>query len=109
MAQFASVDVFLSALPAMAAEHADKLQGHQGCIALAVTGGNTVAYSLQPDGSVARVNPAVVKPDCTIRAAENDLLALVNGTLSPVKALLTGRVKAEGDVSLLKKLMKLFA
>ena len=109
MAQFASVDAFLSALPAMAAEHQDKLLGQRGCIALAVTGGDTVAYSLLPDGSIARVNPAVVKPDCTIRAAENDLLALVNGTLSPVKALLTGRVKAEGDVSLLKKLMKLFA
>ena len=109
MAQFVSLDAFLNALPAMAAEQAERLRGQLGCVALAVQGREPVAFSLQPDGSVSRADPAAVRPDCTVRAKEEDLLAVVNGALKPAKAFMTGRISVDGNISLLMKIMKLLA
>ena len=109
MANFVSLDAFLEELPALAAQHAEQLAGQQCCVALDAKDHGLIAFSIQPDGSIARVDPAQVKPDCTIHASENDLLAVLNGSLKPMIAFLTGRVTVDGNAGVLMNFMKLLA
>lgn len=106
MVQFTSLDAFLSALPAIAAEHADKLQGQQGCIALFVPGRSPVAFRLDENGKITQVDPAAVCPDCSVHAKEADLLLILSGELHPLKALMTGRVTVRGSTAKLMNIIR---
>ena len=48
-------------------------------------------------------------PDVTIAMKESDYLAMVNGKLSGSWALMTGKVKIDGDMALVLKLQSLFS
>jgi len=47
-------------------------------------------------------------PDITIAMKESDYLALINGQLSGPWALMTGKLKIDGDIMLALKLQNLF-
>ncbi len=46
-------------------------------------------------------------PNCTITISDNDLVNLVQGTLNPQMAFMTGRLKVKGDLGLALKLGKI--
>lgn len=101
-----SLDAFVQALPAMAAEEQAKLRGHDGLLRLDTRQGRTFFVRLD-DGVLTLPETAEDTPDCTVTADENDLLQVINGTLSPVKALLFGKIKITGDTGKLMDLIKL--
>ncbi len=45
---------------------------------------------------------------CTIKSTDNHFLNLVNGKLGPERALLTGKIKIQGDIGLAMQLGNLF-
>lgn len=65
-------------------------------------GGSWFVDLVKPGGQVA----AGTSPDakCTIAMKDQDLLAMVNGKLSPQMAFMTGKIKIQGDYGLAMKL-----
>ncbi|MEZ5043219.1 MAG: acyl-CoA dehydrogenase family protein [Saprospiraceae bacterium] len=47
--------------------------------------------------------------DCTVKISKEDFLALVGGHLNPMSAVMSGKIKIEGDMSVAMKLQSLFA
>lgn len=56
------------------------------------------------DGTVTNDN---VDADCTIAATEDNFTAILNGDLNPMMAVMTGKVKISGDMSVAMKLTNL--
>lgn len=103
---YTSIDQFLQHFPLLAQQAQSKLEGQNGHFCLCVTGKPALYLSLA-DG-VAGLSQTPISPcDCTITADEQILLALLNGQLNPVKALLLRKVKVEGDWNKLLTLAKL--
>jgi putative sterol carrier protein len=67
-------------------------------------GGSWFVDLAKPGGVVA----AGTSPDakCTIAMKDTDLLAMVNGKLSPQMAFMTGKIKIQGDYGLAMKLQQ---
>lgn len=56
------------------------------------------------DGTVTNEN---VDADCTIASTEENFTALLKGELNPMMAVMTGKVKISGDMSVAMKLQNL--
>ncbi len=105
--RYESVDAFLQELPGLAAGSREKLRGQNGLFALESKQGRQFWVRLD-DGVVTLPETAPEeKPDCTVIADESDVLALINREISPVVALLFGKVQVKGDKSILLKLAAL--
>lgn len=105
MKKYASLEAFLADLPQLALEVKDKLQGHSGLYAFRLP--DRQYFIRLEDGAVTVTLDAQQAPDCTITAAGDQLLALINGEANPMKALLLGKVRAQGDVKALLRLIAL--
>jgi putative sterol carrier protein len=65
-------------------------------------GGNWYVDLVEPGGKVATgTSPGA---QCTVSMKDADLLAMVNGKLSPQMAFMTGKIKIQGDYGLAMKL-----
>lgn len=60
------------------------------------------------DGQDKLVPGGVETPDITITVSDQDWLSIVEGTLDPTNALMTGKVKISGDMMLAVRLQQLF-
>ena len=96
MKQYASAEEFARDLPGIAEGMRDQLKGHDGTLCLKLKDGLASVSETE--------NPAA---ECTVTADEKALMDMINGKLSPVKALLFGKVGVKGDVMKLKNLMSL--
>lgn len=101
-----SLDAFLADLPAQAAPVRDKLRGHDALFLVETRQGRQLYLQLR-DGEVLLSTSSDVKPDCTVKADEAALLDLVNGRLSPMKALLLRKVVLTGSPAPLMSLISL--
>ena len=106
MKQYVSVDEFARDLPGIAAQMQDKLQGNDGSFCLKLKDGRNYSVELK-DGLATVSKTENAAAECTVTADDKALLDMINGKLSPVKALLFGKVSVKGDVMKLKKLMSL--
>lgn len=104
--QFASLDAFIASLPELSGEIAGRLKGQNGLFSLRTKQGREMLIALE-DGQITLPEHADRSPDCTVEADEHDLVALLNGELSPAKALLFGKVRVRGNKTLLLKLTAL--
>ena len=105
MEAYESLDAFLRELPALAAPHRDKLRGRDHLFRL--EWGGRAAYIRLADGVVTVLADCAEQPACTLRADEQVALALIGGRLNPMRALLTGKVRVQGDAKPLMQLCKL--
>ena len=46
--------------------------------------------------------------DCTVSVSEEDLLGIMNGSLNPMMAFMSGKIKVHGDMSVAMKMQSLF-
>ncbi|MCW5907774.1 MAG: SCP2 sterol-binding domain-containing protein [Chitinophagales bacterium] len=46
--------------------------------------------------------------DCTVGVSEEDLLAIMTGSLNPMMAFMSGKIKVQGDMSVAMKMQSLF-
>jgi len=70
-------------------------------------GGGTWAVEIA-DGQCRVKEGGVSNPDLTLMMSAADYVAMVKGELDPIKAFMSGKVKARGDLSLAPKLLILF-
>lgn len=52
------------------------------------------------DGPAGEVRQELAPADCVVRVALEDFIALAKGRLAPARAVLSGRLKLEGDAGL---------
>jgi ubiquinone biosynthesis protein UbiJ len=67
-------------------------------------GGSWFVDLATPGGRVAQ--GTAPEAQCTIAMKDSDLLAMVNGKLSPSMAFMTGKIKIKGDYALAMKLQQ---
>ncbi len=73
-----------------------------------VTGDDSGEWSVDLTGDAGAVNPGPAEnANCTVTIADEDLLAIIGGSLNPQMAFMTGKVKISGDMSLAMKLGKI--
>ena len=77
-----------------------------------ITQGGKVAaqwtVDLKNGSGAVKDGAASPKADCTLTLADDDLMALFAGTLDPMKAFMSGKLKIAGNVMLSQKLKALF-
>ena len=98
-----NVSEFLQKLPA-AVKH-DEIDGLEGTAQLNIS---TPTYVVLKDG-VCSVHEGVAEgADVTLTVSDENLIALLTGSLSGVMAFMTGKLKVDGDLMLAKTLPDLF-
>jgi len=82
-----------------------RLGGENVSIEMELVGEGGGVMSADLRGGVITVRRgAAARPDCVITMTTGDFERLINGTLSPMQALFSGRVRVQGDISVLNRL-----
>lgn len=102
MKEYESIDEFLRDIP----PHVDELVGYDNLFLIETKQGRR-SYIRLSGGDVVLSETESETPVCSIVADEAALLSLIQGKNSPMKLLLTGKVKVKGDVGALMKLIAL--
>ena len=106
MANYETLASFIEELPILAAAAKDRLNGYPGAFRLETTEGHVYEIEIHPDGQVA-FGVLSREPDCTIIASEHDLLSVIQGNLSPARALLLRKIRVRGQITRLMTLITL--
>ena len=73
----------------------------------------SVKFDFGDDGHVHGAGETVstddLDADCTIKVSKDDFIALSTGSLDPMMAFMSGKLKVEGDMSVAMGLQSLFA
>ena len=110
MARYASIDEVLASYPARF--NADKAQSLDDTVHMNLTGddGRHVVLHVQ-HGTLDVQDHAPAPPDdpsLTLTARAEDWLAVENGQLNPMTAMMTGKLKLKGNPAFAMKFMGLF-
>ena len=106
MPNYESLDAFIEAIPAIAAKLKDRLRDCPGAYRLETREGRAYDTEILPDGQLV-LGTLSHEPDCTVIASERDLLAIIQGNLSPAKALLLRKIRVRGQITKLMGLISL--
>jgi len=88
----------------------DKLKGMDATILFDISGRDAGVWTVDVhDGNVSIQEGDVGSPQVTVKAASEDLVALIKGDLNPMAAFMQGRLRVEGDLSIAMKMQKLFS
>lgn len=92
---------------------ADVTERLQAALAGQESLGRTIKFDLKGDGFIfvdgSAVSNADRPADCTLVLSLEDLIALGKGKLDPAMAMMRGRLKVKGDVSVAMKLPAILA
>ncbi len=98
MQYYESLAAFVEALPTLAAAVKGRLKECPGAFRLETIEGRVYEAEILPDGQMA-IGCLSCEPDCTVIASERDLLSIIQGKLSPAKALLLRKIRVRGQIS----------
>jgi putative sterol carrier protein len=101
------LDSLLASLPAKALPHRDRLRGKDAVLKLKLSDGGSHRVIVR-DGLIA-VEAGDGPADTTVIVSSGDVPGLLQGSLNPLMAYMSGRVKVEGDMSLLMRMKELFS
>ena len=88
----------------------EKAEGIEATVQFDLSGDNGGQYWLTiANKTVAVGQGAVENPKMTIKGSADDYAAMAQGTLNPMQAFMSGRIKIQGDMGLAMKFMSLFA
>ena len=102
MTPYQTVEAFLHDLPALAAPYGAKLRDWDKLIRL--DWGTHISDICLQDGVVSVKECGDDYPSCIIHTDERMALDIVRGNVSPMSALLFGKVRVDGDVQPLLRL-----
>jgi acyl-CoA dehydrogenase len=87
-------------------------QQAQKCWAAALKfnfGEHNILLNGKGDSNVVTTNDSATAADCTVDVALEDLEAMLNGSLNPMTAFMSGKIKVNGDMSVAMKLPQIMA
>jgi putative sterol carrier protein len=85
-----------------------KAEGINAVVQFDLTGDNGGQYWVKiADGKLDAGQGQAENPKVTLKAAADDWLAVANGTLNPMQAFMSGKIKIQGDMGLALKLQPL--
>jgi putative sterol carrier protein len=88
----------------------EKAEGVDAIVAFDLTGDVGGQYWLRiADGKITSGEGAADNPKLTIKAAAEDYINVANGSLNPMQAYMSGKLKITGDMGLAMKFMGMFA
>jgi putative sterol carrier protein len=88
----------------------DKAESIDAAVQFDLSGDNGGQYWLRIANKTATVGEGKVEsPKMTIKGSADDYVAMAQGTLNPMQAFMSGRIKVQGDMALAMKFMSLFA
>ena len=99
------LDDFMSDLPALALRARDALRGHDGLFSLSVE--DRVWLIRLQDGELTLPEAADDPLDCSAQTDAQTLLGVINGTVSPAKAILLRKIRVRGNLLALTGLIRL--
>jgi len=103
-----TIEDFIKAVPTLIDE--SKTKGVQAQIQLNLSGeGGGNYYVVVNDGSVKVEKGKLENPQMTLSTTTETALELLKGKSNPMTAVMTGKVKIAGDMSVGMKLFKLFS
>lgn len=74
-----------------------------------ITGEEAGVWALKiVDGAAEVVEGGVEKPDVTMTVGDKDCIAIMDGSLDPMSAFMSGRLKVAGDMMLATRLQTMF-
>lgn len=103
--QYESLDDFIADIPMHVQKHQAELSGRDVTAVLQTKQGRRITVRLR-DGQVT-FPEGEEQADCTAIADEKVLLDMINGKLSPVKAVLLRKIVLKGDLTKLMALVML--
>jgi putative sterol carrier protein len=78
-------------------------------IQLHITGNEAGQWALKIANQACELIPGgVEKPDLTLSLTDKDWIAIAEGKLNPMKAYMTGKLKATGDITLAMRIPSIF-
>ncbi|MDO4484611.1 MAG: SCP2 sterol-binding domain-containing protein [Clostridia bacterium] len=104
--QYPSLDAFLLDLPALAMPYQQQLSVHDNLFKVVREDGRTFFIAVE-NGLVQVHDESDVIPSCIISMKEQTILDVIAGKLNPVKALMFGGIRVQGDVKPLLRLCSL--
>jgi putative sterol carrier protein len=85
-----------------------KAEGINAVVQFDLTGDNGGQYWIKiADGKLDAGEGQAENPKVTLKAAADDWMAVANGTLNPMQAFMSGKIKIQGDMGLALKLQPL--
>jgi putative sterol carrier protein len=88
----------------------EKAVGINAIIQFDLSGDNGGLYWLRvADGKCESGEGQADDPRMTLKAAADDYYSVVSGTMNPMQAFMSGKLKIQGDLSLAMKLQTMFA
>lgn len=85
-----------------------KAEGLNATIQFDLGGDNGGAYWLKiADGKAETGAGMAENPRMTLKSSADDFASIINGTMNPMQAFMTGKIKIQGDTGLAMKLMPL--
>ena len=108
MPRYSTLDEVLASYPTRF--RADRAEGVDSTVHLHLTGANARDVALHVHDGRLDVTPdqAPADPTLQLTADADDWLAVENGTLNPMMAMMTGKLKLKGSVPFATKFMGMF-
>lgn len=107
MARYATLDEVFASYPSRF--RADKAEGLDATVHMHLTGANARDVLLHVrNGGLEVEEGTAPEPTLTLTADADDWLAIENGALNPMMALMQGKLKLKGSVPFATKFMSLF-
>lgn len=89
-------------------KHQKDIEGAKGKVEFDIDGPNGGQWTLDMTKKGAITVGSAKHADLKVFIKEDDLIALMEGSLSPMKAFISGKIKFEGDIGLGMRLSKIF-
>ena len=84
----------------------DRIKKLRGSLVVWETGAGVAVTVFFDKGEIGIQDGAVKKPSCRLAAGFDELAEITSGQLGPIRALLTGKIKAGGNLLKLLKMAK---